>query len=560
MSEVENTNNSASKAGGATSIEVNVFGRTDVGLVRDHNEDNFLVADLTRKNRSIKPEVREHIVGERGSLFVVCDGMGGAAAGEVASQIAVDTIYEMMLTEDPPKENEELARRLEAAITEAGMRIFTSAKMDRKRRGMGTTVTAAVMIGPRIIIGQVGDSRAYVYRKGELIQVTKDQSLVQQLLDAKQLTEEEARNFGRANIILQALGTSEEVRVDITSAVLRLGDVFVMCSDGLCGVVESDAISAVMEDDDEPMETCRKLTDLACEGGGHDNITVIVSRFNGAGLSEPIEDEELSYKKFQYSSSVEITMRSRLPKSKEKAEDKPADEEPAPPEEARAEVTSEVTEKRGVLGGLIAAVMAVLLVVVALFTYTMLLDKTMDNANENHTVVPLNKKAPVSASHPDNRVQAVPLDTTPKVEPADEPALSPTPEAAMTDTGDELSASNKPEKTNENVGSLDVEEPSDLPLADKAIPEKKQIGKKEHEQDSLAGQAEKKDSFETVAKMSPSKETKVVKATEEAAKDKPVDKAEKSKKTKKMVSKKEEDTKPDIKEVIKPGAIDDNPF
>jgi len=318
MSEAEHGSDSApelrkSQEPDKDGLFVNVFGRTDVGLVRDHNEDNFLVADLTQGNRSIKPEVRNHRIGPKGSLFAVCDGMGGAAAGEVASQIAVDTIYEMMQRSDPPQGDEELARRLEMAIVEAGLRIFTAAKLDRKRRGMGTTVTAAVMIGPRLLIGQVGDSRAYIYRKGTLIQVTKDQSLVQQLLDAKQLTEEEAKNFDKSNIILQALGTSEDVLVDVTSAVLRQDDVLIMCSDGLSGVVDTQQIEQALGEFQDPMEACRKLTDLACEGGGHDNITVIVSRFDGDELIAPLEDEQLSYRKFRYSASQDTTARRPMP-------------------------------------------------------------------------------------------------------------------------------------------------------------------------------------------------------------------------------------------------------
>lgn len=298
---------------GDNGLFVHVFGRTDVGLVRDHNEDNFLVADLSMGNRSIKPEVRNHRIGPKGSLFAVCDGMGGAAAGEVASQIAVDTIYEMMQRSEPPGDDEELARRLEMAIVEAGLRIFTAAKLDRKRRGMGTTVTAAVMIGPRIVIGQVGDSRAYVLRDDKLIQVTKDQSLVQQLLDAKQLTVEEAKSFDKSNIILQALGTSEDVLVDVTSAVLRKDDVLLMCSDGLSGVVEEDEIKRVLLEYKDPMEACRKLTDMACAGGGHDNITVIVSRFDGDELIAPLEDERLAYRKFRYSASQDTTARRPVP-------------------------------------------------------------------------------------------------------------------------------------------------------------------------------------------------------------------------------------------------------
>ena len=267
-------------------IAVKVFGRTDVGLVREHNEDNFLVADLGTGNRSLLPEVRDHEVGERGTLLAVCDGMGGAAAGEVASQIAVDTVYELMRAEGPPKTVEAMASRLEAAVLDAGRRIFESARTDRSRRGMGTTITAATLISDRIVFAQVGDSRAYLVRNGQMVQVTRDQSLVNQLIEAGQLKPEEAELFEHSNIILQALGTAEDVTVDLTFADLRQGDIVVMCSDGLSGLVSDESIRDVVLKGPEPIDACKSLTEAAREAGGHDNITVIVARFDGAGLKE----------------------------------------------------------------------------------------------------------------------------------------------------------------------------------------------------------------------------------------------------------------------------------
>jgi PPM family protein phosphatase len=306
------TNSEAGEKIDLSGIVVRVFGRTDVGLVREHNEDNFLVADLTSGNRSIMPEVRTHKIGAKGSVFAVCDGMGGAAAGEVASRIGVDTIYEILQVGEPVSEDVLLARRLNEAICEAGSRIFTAAKLNRGQRGMGTTVTAAVLNGPRLIVGQVGDSRAHVVRRGVLVQVTKDQSLVQQLIDAKQLTVEEAREFDRSNIILQALGTAEDVHVDMTSVELRRGDAFVMCSDGLSGRVEPDVICRVVVENDDPMEACRKLTDLACQNGGDDNITVIVARFDGEDLAPCGETDAVAYERFEFRQLTETTVRASL--------------------------------------------------------------------------------------------------------------------------------------------------------------------------------------------------------------------------------------------------------
>jgi protein phosphatase len=261
-----------------------LFGRTDVGQIREHNEDNFLIADLTRKSRSLMEADREQAVGPGGTVFAVCDGMGGAAAGEVASKLAIDIIYEKMLAGGPPGSRDDLARRLVATVEEAGLRIFSEARADRTRRGMGTTSTVAALLDSRLFVAQVGDSRAYLLRGQTLVQITRDQSLVNQLIEAGQLTEEEAETFEHNNIILQALGTAETVQVDLTFADLKQGDVLVMCSDGLSGMIRADDIRGVLLGVPDPLEACKVLTDKANQAGGHDNITVIVVRFDGPGL------------------------------------------------------------------------------------------------------------------------------------------------------------------------------------------------------------------------------------------------------------------------------------
>ncbi len=271
-------------ASSAQPVQLHLFGRTDVGLVREHNEDNFLLADLSSGKRG-QEVPRELTITERGCVFAVCDGMGGAAAGEVASQMAVDTIYEVFSRGEPPKDRDSFARRLVHAIEEAGHRIFSAAKMDRTRRGMGTTTTLGGLVDNVLFVGQVGDSRAYVLRKGHLEQITKDQSLVNQLIEAGQLTEEEAEAFEHSNIILQALGTTEEVTVDLTFLELRRGDRVLMCSDGLSGLVHADMIKEVLVTTPQLPDAAEKLIQMACAGGGHDNITVILADFDGEGLA-----------------------------------------------------------------------------------------------------------------------------------------------------------------------------------------------------------------------------------------------------------------------------------
>ena len=279
-------------------LKIRVFGRTDVGQIREHNEDNFLVADLTRKTRSLMEGEREQLVGERGTLMGVCDGMGGAAAGEVASQLAVDIIYEKLVQGDSPMNHDDLARRLVQSVEEAGIRIFNEARADRSRRGMGTTATIAALLDGRLFVAQVGDSRAYVLRGDRFTQVSRDQSLVNQLIEAGQLTEEEAETFEHNNIILQALGTAETVQVDLTYVDLCKGDRLLVCSDGLSGMVRGDEMREVLLSTRDSLEACKELTDRANRAGGHDNITVIVAEFDGPMLQDPTPDQLISYQKY----------------------------------------------------------------------------------------------------------------------------------------------------------------------------------------------------------------------------------------------------------------------
>ena len=287
-------------------VRVKLFARTDVGQIREHNEDNFLVADLSRRSRGLLDANRNGIVGPFGHLFAVCDGMGGAAAGEVASQLAVDIIYERMvegLDQKPCMTRDEIARRLVLAVEAAGLRIFQEAKADRSRRGMGTTVTAAALVDNHVFFAQVGDSRGYILRNGVLTQVTRDQSLVNQLIEAGQLTAEEAETFEHNNIILQALGTADTVQVDLTYVEIHRGDTMLLCSDGLSGMVRFEEIREILRTAGEPVDICKTLTDRANQAGGHDNITVIIVTFDGEGLGTsdptagPVSDP-VKYRKY----------------------------------------------------------------------------------------------------------------------------------------------------------------------------------------------------------------------------------------------------------------------
>src|SRR2546429_2908898 len=215
-------------------IKVEVFAKTDLGRTRDHNEDHFLVADLTRRDASLKPAVRAHEVGERGSLFVVADGMGGAAAGEVASEMATKTIYEQLLSawgSERELTPQRFAYRLREAVETANRQIHWYAAAHPELRGMGTTTAAVGILGDRFFLSQVGDSRAYLIRQGQAVQLTKDQSLMQRLVEAGELTEEEAAKSERRNIILQAPGPDARVKGGLTHQEGRRGDILVLCSD-----------------------------------------------------------------------------------------------------------------------------------------------------------------------------------------------------------------------------------------------------------------------------------------------------------------------------------------
>jgi protein phosphatase len=268
-------------------VIVHVFGRTDVGRVRDHNEDSFLVADLSSENASLQPEVRTHHVGGRGTLFMVADGLGGAAAGEIASDLAINTVYEEMRERwmhSEKKDPQAFASALKAATEAANSKIFAYALEHPEHRGLGTTATVAGLLGDTLYLAQVGDSRAYVIRNGEAMQITKDQSLMQRLVEAGELTQEEAERSERRNIILQALGPEPTVRIDLTHQQLRQNDILVLCTDGLSGLVKKEEIAEVVTGTDDLVEACRQLIDRANENGGPDNITAIVAKMEGTGL------------------------------------------------------------------------------------------------------------------------------------------------------------------------------------------------------------------------------------------------------------------------------------
>jgi protein phosphatase len=282
-------------------VVVNVFGRTDVGRTREHNEDAFVVVDLTTNNATLQPEVRRHTLGPKGTLFMVADGMGGAAAGEIASAMAVEVVLGEMREKwigGDTYDAQEFVRAIKRATNAANLQIHTFAASHSEYRGMGTTATVAGLLDDTLYVAQVGDSRAYLVREGAARQITKDQSLMQKLIEAGELTEEEAAQSERRNIILQALGPEPLIKIDLTHQQVRRGDVLVLCSDGLSGQVGKDEIARIVTEAPDLVTACKMLIDRANENGGPDNITVITARFDGSRLDPRGAIDEVGHRVF----------------------------------------------------------------------------------------------------------------------------------------------------------------------------------------------------------------------------------------------------------------------
>lgn len=230
--------------------------RTDVGVVRSGNEDTYLMAS------------------ERG-LFIVADGMGGHAAGEVASEMAARLIAERYA---PVKgmSDDELMGQMVGAIRAANSAIFERTITEHDKRGMGTTATALVLLPTRYLIGHVGDSRAYVLRGGVLSQLTKDHSYVQEQVDAGRLSPEDARSHPYANVITRCVGSNGDVVPDLFLGGLEPDDLLLLASDGLTGMLEDEDLHNILSEDSTLEEKVDQLIAEANRRGGLDNITVIL--------------------------------------------------------------------------------------------------------------------------------------------------------------------------------------------------------------------------------------------------------------------------------------------
>jgi serine/threonine protein phosphatase PrpC len=251
-------------------LRIEVAGQTDVGRKRAHNEDSFAI-------------FAEH------GLYIVADGMGGHASGEIASKMAVETIREFFEeTKDDPEKTwpykmdrskgyEE--NRLITGVKLSNLRIFEAAQNNKRQRGMGTTMVAIFAVEDGMYISNVGDSRVYRVRNGELEQLTEDHSLLNDYKKMKKLTEEEIENFPHKNVIVRALGMKESVKVDTLHEVPREGDILLLCSDGLAGPVADEDILAIILAEKDLRVATQKLIDKANANGGPDNVTCVLARW-----------------------------------------------------------------------------------------------------------------------------------------------------------------------------------------------------------------------------------------------------------------------------------------
>lgn len=286
-----------------TKTSIKLLAATNVGLVRKNNEDNFVVnKDLTQSEWLIPSADETVSLGEYGSLLVVADGMGGANAGEVASAIAIETVQEMFTADNlstvvlSPKSIDDY---LVTAIKKADMNICNHAAEDTATQGMGTTIVICWIIGNEAHVAWCGDSRCYVFRNDSFMRVTKDHSYVQSLVDEGKISEEEAFDHPYSNVITRCLGSEERAKPDVRTLTINDGDIYLLCTDGLCGLCRDDEIMDIVIDNKDDLYSCRDLLiQAALEAGGYDNVTIAIGKVDIQETeelqeSQNTEDQEL---------------------------------------------------------------------------------------------------------------------------------------------------------------------------------------------------------------------------------------------------------------------------
>lgn len=285
---------------------IEIYATSHVGRVRRGNEDNYLLLNLSNSDMLTSSQdaaefvikTRKFEVEEDGVILAVSDGMGGALAGEVASQMAMETVCKKLSGDDPektlsPNETDiSLVEKLYDATVYANQLIHRQGRSDPQYNGMGATFTGVGVTLDGVDLIQVGDSRAYLIRNAKIYQITKDQSLVQQLIDSGQISPEEADTHALKNVILQALGAQNEIYPVPARLIPQRDDILMLCSDGLSNKLPAEDLLKVINEYLDNLEgACAQLIKEANERGGEDNITVILARLTGSDLPESTDDE-----------------------------------------------------------------------------------------------------------------------------------------------------------------------------------------------------------------------------------------------------------------------------
>lgn len=271
-------------------VAIHFGAQTHPGKVRGNNEDHFLIARLAKTMQVYKTSLpgdgKTQVSEEEGHLIVVADGMGGAAAGERASALAVESVESFVqntlqwFLHLGGRDEHVLLSELRESLERADRTLIESARSNPALQGMGTTLTMAYCVGSELFIVHAGDSRAYLFREGELDQLTNDHTLVQALVDDGAISSEQARRHARRHVVTNVIGGPRPgVFVEIHKLVARDGDLLLFCSDGLTEPVDDATIAEVLRDQTDPQACCNRLVDLALRGGGPDNVTAIVARY-----------------------------------------------------------------------------------------------------------------------------------------------------------------------------------------------------------------------------------------------------------------------------------------
>lgn len=305
-----------------------VCAKTDVGRKRRTNEDACSITELASGSVIDATDVdREIVVGERGVLLALSDGMGGHQAGEVASAMVLETLQEELRRDrDVP-----IDKHLEAAVLRANLMVHSAAEQ-AAHRGMGATLVAVMISGTEAYIAEVGDSRGYLLRGSRMRQMTRDQSLVQLLVDQGVMQPSEAKTAPQRNVILQAMGLEEDVRVALGRLQLRRGDRLLLCSDGITGELDDAELHQILTNS-TPRMACETMVALANERGGRDNQTVIVADVLGEQLAAPVEFETVTstYTSLQMFNADQV-----LPRLTEQQAGRPTPPPPPPAKPAAA--------------------------------------------------------------------------------------------------------------------------------------------------------------------------------------------------------------------------------